>query len=69
MFISQLPIPQIDEQECSKFRLLVERIISNKEKGLSVNDDEKSIDTMAYALFELNSEEIDFVEHFGYMSS
>ena len=61
MFVQQLPIPQIIEEEQTKFIDLVDRILLSKQNGEDTSDIEQTIDEMVYALYGLTNEEIAFV--------
>ena len=61
MFVQQLPIPQIIEEEQTKFIDLVDRILLSKQNGEDTSGIEQTIDEMVYALYGLTNEEIAFV--------
>ena len=62
MFIEQLPVPHISTEEQLKFSSLVDEILTNVKKKESIIEIEKSINELVLQLYNLNNEEIRFLE-------
>lgn len=61
-YIQQMPIPQISDTEQKQFCSLVEQIIEKNGKGLDSSHLEKQIDALVYKLYDLNEQEISYIE-------
>jgi hypothetical protein len=62
IFIVNLPIPKISEEEQQPFIELVDKILQKKENNEDTTAEEQEIDNLVYKLYELTEEEIRIVE-------
>jgi adenine-specific DNA-methyltransferase len=60
--ISQIPIKNIEKSKQKPFEILVDKIISKKERGEDTTAEEREIDLMVYKLYELTYDEVKIVE-------
>jgi hypothetical protein len=60
--VINFPIPKIPENEIEKFCEITDKILSNKIHNINSTKIENELNTLIYSLFELNSEEINFIE-------
>ena len=61
MFVEKLPIPQIGNDQQVPFALLVDQIMKAKENKEDTKLLEQQIDNLAFALYGLNDEEINYI--------
>ena len=62
IYVENLPIPEIPENEQEPFIKLVDIILTKKENGENTDAEEKQIDMMVYNLYGLSEEEIEIIE-------
>ena len=62
IYVENLPIPEISENEQEPFIKLVDIILAKKENGENTDAEEKQIDMMVYNLYGLSEEEIEIIE-------
>ena len=65
MFIEQLPVPVLSENEQLEFITLVDRILAAKKDGEDSSIFEEKINNLVYKLYGLSAEEILFVKGFS----
>jgi hypothetical protein len=62
MYVTQIPIPKIEEKDKQPFVALVDQILELKKAGKDTQALEDEIDTLVYRLYDLTDEEIAIVE-------
>ena len=62
MFVEQLPIPMLSENEQTKFITLVDRILAAKKRSEDTSELEEEINKQIYQLYGLKKEEIIYIE-------
>jgi len=62
MFIEQLPVPQISEDAQKDISDLVHLIIKKKKTGQDTSNEENSIESVLYCLYDFNEEEINYIK-------
>jgi hypothetical protein len=63
MFVEQLPVPMIDDTAQQPFILLVDQVLSIKNSGGDTTEVENEINRLAYQLYGLEKEEIQYIEN------
>lgn len=62
VFFINHPVPKISKSQQKPFETLVDKIISQKERGEDTTAEEQKIDNLVYKLYELTYEEVKIVE-------
>ncbi|MGI0439534.1 DUF559 domain-containing protein [Helicobacter himalayensis] len=63
--IEKLPIPKISKAQVAEFSKIVNEIIECKKSNAMLKDLESRLDSMVYALYGLNDEEIELISKWG----
>jgi adenine-specific DNA-methyltransferase len=61
MFVQQLPIPNVAENEQKQFQLIIEKLLHERAENRNTADLEIRIDEMIYELYDLSNEEAAFL--------
>jgi hypothetical protein len=61
-YVTNFPIPKISTHEKEEFNFLVDEILSNKIHGINSAEIKNQLDRKIYTLFNLNDNEIKFIE-------
>jgi hypothetical protein len=64
-FLRNIPIPKLTTEAQKPFIILVDTILSKKERGDDTTEEENQIDQLVYKLYDLTPEEIQIVEEFN----
>ena len=64
MFVGQLPIPTLSEDEQHPFIMLVDKILAKKKNHEDTSALENEINTLVYKLYKLTEDEIIFIENY-----
>jgi hypothetical protein len=65
MFISQLPVPQIDQKEKKNIEILVSEILSLKQENKDITSLDNDINNIIYQLYGLSTSEKNFFNSYG----
>ncbi len=65
MYVTQIPIPKIEEKDQQPFVALVDRILELKKEGKDTQSLENEIDAFVYRLYDLTDDEIKIVRGKG----
>ena len=61
-YVTQIPIPKIEEKDQQPFVALVDQILELKKAGKDTQALENEIDALVYRLYDLTADEIAIVE-------